>query len=74
MMPNEEKYEGMWREAMQEPMPLYFNPDGTRTNAYMQSRDVSPRATNVHLGEEDYLIARQTQSANSIVEMAPKEV
>lgn len=30
-IPNEEKYEEEWRKAMQEPLPLYFNPDGTRT-------------------------------------------
>ena len=57
-MPNEEKYEGMWRQAMEEPMPLYFNPDGTRTNAVMQSREASPRASNILLGDEDYNNAR----------------
>ena len=44
VVPDEEKYEGMWRQAMQEPLPLYFNPDGTRTNAVARSRDNSPRA------------------------------
>ena len=42
---NEEKYESLWRQAMQEPMPLYFNPDGTRTNAVIRSRDTSPQAS-----------------------------
>ena len=45
VVPNEEKYEGMWRQAMQEPLPLYFNPDGTRANALVRSRDTSPRAS-----------------------------
>ena len=35
----------MWRQAMQEPLPLYFNEDGTRTNAAERSRNVSPMAS-----------------------------
>ena len=29
-IPHEEKYEEEWRKAMQEPLPIYWNPDGTR--------------------------------------------
>lgn len=32
LIPNEEKYENEWRKAMQEPLPLYWNLDGTRVN------------------------------------------
>ena len=31
-LPNDEKSELAWRKVMQEPLPLYFNKDGTRVD------------------------------------------
>lgn len=33
---NEEKIEKEWRKTMDEPLPVYFNPDGTRTEQALQ--------------------------------------
>jgi len=40
-IPNEEKIDSAWRKAMQEDWPIYFNPDGTRTNKALKSRSHS---------------------------------
>ena len=33
---NDEKIENEWRKTMEEPLPVYFNPDGTRTEQALQ--------------------------------------
>ena len=57
----------MWQQAMNEPLPLYFNADGTRTNAVIQSRENSPLGRKLPAAPaEDF----QTHSAHSIIEIA----
>lgn len=44
-IPNEEKIDIAWRKAISEDLPIYFNPDGTRTNKAIKSRSRSRTRT-----------------------------
>ena len=44
---NDEKIEKEWRKTMEEPLPVYFNPDGTRTEQALHSLAVTPRPIQV---------------------------
>ena len=57
----------MWQQAMNDPLPLYFNADGTRTNAVIQSRENSPFGSKLPTAPADDF---KTHSAMSIVEIA----
>ena len=72
-IPNEDKFDQAWRKAMREPMPIYFNPDGTRTDTAMRSRgvsrEVSPRPTNPNSMPLSPLPKTSSMSRQSVVEI-----